>query len=211
MYKTYLESEKVLKKRILYNFLRKSNNFINSSCKVDLINLKDWKNNYLNSDKEFINCNKIYINNYFKKYINNTIYICDICSENVYSTKKYNLNCNHSICINCYNKLRPNNLKQILCPYCRNVQEENVINLFESANELIEDMIEDHENMPYYIFNCCLIGGILMVMLIFIYLKYFLETNQFGNSNGNQSSKYIQTNNNNNYYNSYDTLSLLYF
>ena len=52
----------------------------------------------------------IYIS--FKLYINNTIYICEICNICSDITQRYKLNCSHDICNQCYGDIRLNGQNQ---------------------------------------------------------------------------------------------------
>ena len=88
---------------------------------------------------------------------------CTIClDENIHATKIKNLECGHTICIECYNKLVRN-----LCPFCRHIishkvdgsyninyddmiTDEFINNIYESDNQIDNVLPQSELNNYYY-------------------------------------------------------------
>ena len=116
----FLEEDSVLFARIQYNNFRKGHIFDYLHNKK-LIKFKN--EHYLFSESLKTQLDFDRIKKDFSQYTKFTIYVCNICATNVFMSNKYVLRCNHDICYNCYKRIKPNTMKQILCPYCRNVNE----------------------------------------------------------------------------------------
>ena len=108
----FLELNSTIFKRIQYNNFRRGeiNNYLNNKKfkNFQLIYYNQPGQNQSNYDQHYN-----LIRREFSKYISKTIYICNICCNNVYLENKYKLKCYHNLCYSCYQKIQPNILNQI--------------------------------------------------------------------------------------------------
>jgi hypothetical protein len=100
--------------------LNKINEIIDINNRLNLINEKVKNKCFTNYEIKNLN-NSIFIRPIYNNENNNNlcpILECCIC----YSNNKYKLNCNHSVCNECFVKWYKeclNNYKKITCPVCR--------------------------------------------------------------------------------------------
>ena len=161
----FLEEDSVLFVRIQYNNFRKGYIFDYLHNKK-LIKFKN--EHYLFSESLKTQLDFDRIKKDFSHYTKFTIYVCNICASNVFMSNKYVLRCNHDICYNCYKRIKPNAIKQILCPYCRNVNEiseENESYEFEIENNT---ELEEHYNCIILNYFICIAGLIITSLLYYV-------------------------------------------
>ncbi len=180
----YLESDEIIYQRIKYNNFRKYKTTFKNLNQIRKDNRKirlycsKFKNKNLDislfhNDKE----------DSFIKYKNNTIFICYICYNNVYSKKKIKLDCGHNICIYCYDRLSNVYNQDFTCPFCRYLIRRRMI-----YND--NYMVNNNHNMFFYhiffyalhfnFFKCfkkCFLNLLLFILVVsFCYFLIFIYT-----------------------------------
>lgn len=120
--KMYLMNNNLYKKNINLNNINKLNYIRNKYRNIRILKCKN-KNIILEQQLfEDDKCDN------FNKYKNLTLYVCEICLQNVYVIKKIKLKCNHFLCYDCDRIMINDYSRDYKCPFCRTMIIKRNIN-----------------------------------------------------------------------------------
>ena len=162
--KMYLINNNLYKKNINLNNISKLNYIRNEYRDIRLLKCKN-KNIILEQqlfeDDKFDN---------FNKYKNSTLYVCEICLQNVYVIKKIKLKCNHFLCYDCDRIMINDHSRDYKCPFCRTIIIKRIRN--NNYNNNNQNNINSGDNNLLYFNN--IIFGYIFVDTTLILKKGFI-------------------------------------